>query len=140
VRRAALAIADEAEQGVLARPGEIELGDLLRTAVDPGGIGDVPEVERRVGASCLTERLAHLSQRGAGLKGTAITWCGSVPVFENSIVFFPTVSPEALKPYSYASILATAAGSSPAELASPSTLKEASPNFKPLPSFWKGAS
>ena len=52
----------------------------------------------------------------------------------------PTVSPDALKPYSYASILATAFGRSPLSSASPSTLNEASPNFRPLPSFWNGAS
>src|SRR5207247_6498093 len=67
VRRAALAIADEAQQGVLARLVEIELGDLLGTGVDPGGVGHVCKVQRRVGASVFPERLAHLGQRRAGL-------------------------------------------------------------------------
>jgi hypothetical protein len=51
-------------------------------------------------------------------------------VFENSTVLVPERSPDALKPYSYASILAVAFGSSPPS-ALPSTLKAARPNFTP---------
>jgi hypothetical protein len=67
VRRAALAIADEAEQGVLARLREIEFGDLLCPAVDPGGIGDVPEVERRLAASCSLNALRTSASVAPGL-------------------------------------------------------------------------
>src|SRR5215203_6890780 len=68
VRWAALAIADEAQQGVLARLVELELGDLLRAAVNPGGIGRVLEVERWLGAALPSrEGLAHGAQRRAGL-------------------------------------------------------------------------
>src|SRR4051812_45413339 len=63
---ATLAIADEAEQGVLARLVEVELGGLLRPAVDPGRVGDVLEVERRRASVLSHERLAHLGERGAG--------------------------------------------------------------------------
>ena len=94
----------------------------------------------RLGASLLAERFAYLGQRRAGLVGTAITWCGSLPVLENSIVFLPVVSPETLKAYSYASIFAAAFGSPPPSSALPSTLNVAGPNFRPCPSFWKGAS
>ena len=64
---AALAIADEAQQGVLARPVELES-------------------ERWLGGA-------------PGLYGTAIRWCGCLPVFENSIVLLPVLSQDALKPY-----------------------------------------
>src|SRR6266700_5275907 len=51
VWRAALAIADEAQQGVFARLGEIDLGDLLLVPYDSRRIGGVRECERRLGAS-----------------------------------------------------------------------------------------
>jgi hypothetical protein len=57
-----------------------------------------------------------------------------LPVLENSIVFLPVVSPETLKPYSYASNFAAAVGSAaPSSL--PSTVNEATPNLRPCPSF-----
>jgi len=61
-------------------------------------------------------------------------------VFESSIVFLPAVSPETLKPYSYASIFAVAFVSSPPWASSPSTLNSATPNFQPWPSLLNGAS
>src|SRR5215211_8065283 len=68
MRRADIAIADEAQEGVLARLVELELGDLLRPAVNPGAIGRVFEVERWLGAGLPSpEGLAHRAQRGAGL-------------------------------------------------------------------------
>src|SRR5829696_10174436 len=68
VRWAALAIADEAQKGVLARLLEIELGDLLRPAVNPCGVGRVLEVERWLGAASLSrEGPAHRGQRRAAL-------------------------------------------------------------------------
>jgi hypothetical protein len=65
MRRAAPAIADEAQEGVFARLVEVELGDLLRPALNPGGVGRVLEVERRLRAS--PEGVAHRGQRRAGL-------------------------------------------------------------------------
>jgi DNA-binding NarL/FixJ family response regulator len=65
MRRAAPAIADEAQEGVCARLVEVELGDLLRPALNPGGVGRALEVERRLRAS--PEGVAHRGQRRAGL-------------------------------------------------------------------------
>src|SRR5215213_510031 len=64
VRWAALALADEAQQRVLAWLVEVELRDLLRPAVNPAGIGRVLEVERWLCAALASpEGLAHRAQR-----------------------------------------------------------------------------
>ena len=78
---AALAIADEAQQGVLARPVELE---------SSGGSA----------ARCARLKALRTAPSVApGLYGTAIRWCGCLPVFENSIVLLPVLSQDALKPY-----------------------------------------
>jgi hypothetical protein len=84
------------------------------------------------GSAPLLKALRTAASVAPGLYGAAIRWCGSLPAFENSIVFLPALSPDALKPYSKASTFVGAVGSPPPPT-SPSTSNDAMPNFRPWP-------